>query len=115
MSQILLSLLAFLPLMLAALLLVGLNWSARRAMPLVLVVTVMIALFAWEMPINRVIASTLQGLILTASILWIIFGAVLLLNTLKCSGAIAAIRHSFSSISPDRRVQVIIIAWLFGC
>ncbi|HNP27266.1 MAG TPA: L-lactate permease, partial [Nitrosomonas sp.] len=33
----------------------------------------------------------------------------------KCSGAIAAIRRSFSNISPDRRVQVIIIAWLFGC
>ncbi len=115
MSQILLSLLAFLPLMLAALLLVGLNWSARRAMPLVFAATVMIALFTWEMTINRVIASTLQGLILAVSILWIIFGAVLLLNTLKYSGAIATIRHSFSNISPDRRVQVIIVAWLFGC
>ena len=28
--------------------------------------------------------------------------------------AIATIRRSFSDITPDRRVQVIIIAWLFG-
>lgn len=115
MSHSLLSFLAFLPLLLAAVLLVGFNCPARRAMPLTFVVTVMIALIVWEMPTNRVIASTLQGLILTVSILWIIFGAILLLNTLKHSGAISTIRHGFSNISPDRRVQVIIVAWLLGC
>ncbi len=115
MSQTLLSLLAFFPLILAAILLVGLNWPARRAMPVVFAVTALIGLFAWEMSFNRVLASTLQGLILTASILWIIFGAILLLNTLKHSGAIAAIRGGFSGISPDRRIQTIIVAWMFGC
>ncbi|WP_293005508.1 L-lactate permease [Nitrosomonas sp.] len=115
MSQSLLSFLAFLPLLLVAVLLVGFNYPARRAMPLTFIVTVMIALIVWEMPVNRVIASTLQGLILTGSILWIIFGAILLLNTLKHSGAITTIRQSFSNISPDRRIQVIIVAWMFGC
>ncbi|WMJ08290.1 L-lactate permease [Nitrosomonas sp. sh817] len=106
---------AFLPLGLAAVLLVGFNWPARRAMPLVFAVTVAIALVVWGMTVNRVIASALQGLILTGSILWIIFGAILLLNTLKHSGAITTIRRGFSNISPDRRVQVIIVAWLLGC
>jgi lactate permease len=115
MSQTLLSLLAFAPLVLAAVLLVGFNWPARRAMPVVLLVTILIALLAWDMSVNRVMASGLQGLILTGSILWIIFGAILLLNTLKHSGAIKAIRGGFSNISPDRRVQVVIVAWLFGC
>ncbi|MBB5022713.1 L-lactate permease [Desulfurispira natronophila] len=115
MSHTLLSLLAFTPLVLAAILLVGLNWPARRAMPIVFVTTAIIGVVAWEMTITRVIASTLQGLILTASILWIIFGAIMLLNTLKHSGAITAIRGGFSRISPDRRVQAIIVAWLFGC
>ncbi|WP_355660763.1 L-lactate permease [Halomonas salifodinae] len=115
MNDTLLSLLAFAPLVLAGVLLVGLNWPARRAMPVVLLATVAIALFAWEMSPLRVTASALQGLILTAAILWIIFGAILLLNTLKHSGAITAIRGGFSSISPDRRVQAIIVAWLFGC
>jgi len=59
-------------------------------------------------------ASTIQGLVYTASILWIIFGAILLLNTLKNSGALTAIRSGFTNISTDRRVQIIIIAWLFG-
>jgi lactate permease len=55
-----------------------------------------------------------QGLFITGNILYIIFGAILLLNVLKHSGAIAVIRSGFTSVSPDRRVQVIIIAWLFG-
>ena len=115
MSQTVLSLLAFAPLVLAALLLVVLNWPAKRAMPVVFLVTAMIALMAWGMSFNRVLASTLQGLVLTGAILWIIFGAILLLNTLKHSGAIKAIRGGFANISPDRRVQVIIVAWMFGC
>ena len=115
MSQTVLSLLAFAPLVLAALLLVVLNWPAKRAMPVVFLVTALIALMAWGMSFNRVLASALQGLVLTGAILWIIFGAILLLNTLKHSGAIKAIRGGFTNISPDRRVQVIIVAWLFGC
>jgi lactate permease len=67
------------------------------------------------MSFNRILASTFQGLGITFGLLWIIFGAILLLNTLKHSGGIAAIRSGFTSISPDRRVQAIIIAWLFGC
>lgn len=84
-AGVLRSLLAFTPLVLAGVLLIGLRWPARRAMPAVLIVSVLIALFAWQVSAVRVLASGLQGLILTASILWIIFGAILLLNTLKHS------------------------------
>lgn len=115
MSSGLLALLAFSPILLAAILLVGLRWPARRAMPLVYLVTAAVGLFAWDMSLNRVLASTLQGLIITLGLLWIIFGAILLLNTLKHSGGITAIRAGFATISPDRRIQAIIIAWLFGC
>ncbi|QOR39877.1 L-lactate permease [Billgrantia diversa] len=115
MSDTTLALLAFTPLILAGVLLIGFRMAARTAMPIVFVVTALIGLLAWEMSVNRVLASTLQGLILTVSILWIIFGAILLLNTLKHSGGIAAIRNGFSGISPDRRVQALIVAWLFGC
>lgn len=115
MSSGLLALLAFSPILLAALLLIGLRWPARRAMPLVYLLTVGIALGVWQMSFNRVLASTVQGLIITAGVLWIIFGAILLLNTLKHSGGITAIRAGFSTISTDRRIQAIIIAWLFGC
>ena len=115
MSNGILALLAFSPILLAAILLIGLRWPARHAMPLVYLVTAAVGLFAWDMTLNRVLASTLQGLLITLGLLWIIFGAILLLNTLKHSGGITAIRAGFTTISPDRRIQAIIIAWLFGC
>jgi lactate permease len=115
MSQTLLSILAFVPLVLAGVLLIGFRWPAKYAMPVVFLLTAIIGLTAWDMSFNRVLASSLQGLVLTAAILWIIFGAILLLNTLKHSGGIAAIRRGFATITPDRRVQALIVAWLFGC
>ncbi len=115
MSNGLLALFAFTPILLAAVMLIGLRWPASRAMPVVFLFTAAIGLFIWDMSFSRIIASTLQGLVITLGLLWIIFGAILLLNTLKHSGGITAIRAGFTTISPDRRVQAIIIAWLFGC
>ncbi|MBY6196155.1 L-lactate permease [Vibrio hangzhouensis] len=114
MSETLLALVAFSPIMLAAILLVGLNWPAKKAMPVAFGLTVIIALFTWEMSVTRVVASVFQGLGITVSVLWIVFGAIFLLNTLKHTGAITTIRNGFTDISPDRRVQAIIIAWCFG-
>ncbi|MCB9077796.1 MAG: L-lactate permease [Anaerolineaceae bacterium] len=108
------ALLAVMPILVAAVLLVGFRWPAKHAMPIVYVVAVVIGLFAWGVSATRIVASTIQGLFVTFDILLIIFGAILLLNTLKHSGAVAAIRQGFTSISSDRRVQIVIIAWLFG-
>lgn len=114
MSQSVQALLAVLPILVAAILLVGFRIAARVAMPVVYVLAVIIGLFAWAMPVSQIAAATIQGLFITFDILFIIFAAILLLNTLKHSGAIAAIRAGFAEITPDRRVQVIIISWLFG-
>lgn len=108
------ALLAVVPIALAAVLLVGFRWPARWAMPLAFITTITIAVTAWQVPTMRVAASIIQGTFVTVDILLIIFGAILLLNTLKYSGAVGVIRGGFTSISPDRRVQVILIAWLFG-
>jgi lactate permease len=114
MSLTTLAFLSFFPILLAGILLVGFRVSAKVAMPVVLVITILISHWIWEFSILNIIASTIQGLFITFDILWIIFGAILLLNLLKYSGGISLIRESFADISSDRRVQVVIIAWLFG-
>lgn len=113
-NQTIYGLLALLPIILSGILLIGLQWSAKRTMPIVLAVTAAIALFIWDMTFNRVFSSILEGSVITVSVLWIVFGAIFLLNTLKHTGAIAVIRAGFINVSPDRRVQAIIIAWCFG-
>ena len=108
------ALLAILPILSAAILMVGLRWPARRAMPISYALAVIIALAFWQVQVVHIIASTIQGLFLTFDLLLIVFGAILLLNTLKHSGGIASIRGGIANISPDRRIQVVLIAWLFG-
>ena len=108
------ALLAVAPILISAILLVGFRWTARTTMPLAYVLAVVVALVFWKVSPTHVAAATVQGLFITFDILWIIFGAILLLNTLKHSGAIKAIRNGFSNISSDRRVQVVIIIWLLG-
>ncbi|HSI78207.1 MAG TPA: L-lactate permease [Lunatimonas sp.] len=114
MSLNLLFFLAFLPILVAAVMLVGFRVSARKTMPVTFLLTAGIALQFWDFSWLNVVASTIQSLFITFDILYIIFAAILLLNLLKYSGGVSAIRLGFAGISSDRRVQVIIIVWLFG-
>ncbi|MEM8614109.1 MAG: L-lactate permease [Cyanobacteria bacterium P01_H01_bin.105] len=114
MIVLLYSLIALMPIATVFALLVVAKQPASRAMPVAYLVTVGITLLVWRVPLVEVAAASIQGLVAAAEILYIVFGAILLLNTLQESGAIAAIRQSLLGISHDRRVQVIIIAWLFG-
>lgn len=108
------SLLAITPILVAFVLLVVTHLPATQAMSATYVVTALLALLVWKVPFLQVAASTVEGLIVTFEILYIVFGAILLLNVLQESGAINKIRQGLLSISQDRRVQVIVIAWLFG-
>ena len=114
MNTAVLTILALLPIITVAVFLVGLRWPASRAMPLSYIVAAGLALLVWQVPAVQVVAASINGLIVAFTLLYIIFGAILLLNTLQESGAIRTIRQGFTDITPDRRVQVIIIAWLFG-
>lgn len=95
-------------------LLIGFQYSLKIIMPITLATIVLLALFVWNMTPERVLASVIQGVTITASILWMIFSAIFLLNALKQTGAIQIIRQSFTEVSSDKRIQVIIIAWCFG-
>ncbi|MFV2048343.1 L-lactate permease, partial [Metabacillus sp. YM-086] len=109
-----LSLIALVPIFSIFLFLVILKWPATRAMPISLIVTALTAVFFWGTKANVVAGAALNGVGTAIDVMFIVFGAVLLLNTVKESGAISTIRQGFITISPDRRIQAIIIAWLFG-
>lgn len=110
----LLSLAALSPIVVVAVLLVGLRWPAKFAMPVGFAVAVLVGALVWGMDVAVLAASTVEGLIIAVGLLYIIFGALLLLQTLTSSGALSTIRAGFTTVSADRRVQAIIIGWLFG-
>lgn len=108
------TLMALAPILTVFFFLVILRWPAKKAMPLALVVVTILAFFVWQVAGTVIAASIIQGAAIAIAILWIVFGALLMLNTLTNSGAIAAIRAGFMDITPDRRIQAMIIAWCFG-
>lgn len=109
-----LTFLALLPILVVFVLLVVMRLPAKIAMPVAYIATVLLSLFVWHTAGNKVAAATIHGVLTAVNVLFIVFAAVLLLNTLKQSKAIVAIRQGFMGISADRRVQMIIVAWLFG-
>ena len=111
MSEPLLTIAAGLPLIAAVVLLVGALWPATKAMPVVWVIAVVIAATAWQLPVRWIAAATMWGVLLATEILWIVFGALVLLYTLQRAGAIAQIASGFASISSDHRVQTILIGF----
>ena len=108
------ALVALLPVISVMIFLVVLRWPAVKAMPVAYVVTIAIALVIWRVPLVQVLAASLRGATIAGTLLWIIFGSILLLFTLRESGALSTIRHGFHGISQDHRIQAILIAWLFG-
>jgi lactate permease len=61
-----------------------------------------------------VAAASLRGAMIAASLLWIILPALALLYSLRETGGLGTIRAGFYDISPDPRVQALVVAWLFG-
>ncbi len=114
MSLGVLALIAALPIVLALVLMAGLRWPATRAMPLAWLVTAVAGIAVWNLPVGYVAALSIQGIITAIGILIIVFGAILILYTLRDSGGMETIQCGMQSISPDMRVQAIIIGYLFA-
>jgi len=105
---------AAIPLLLAGILLVGFLWPATRAMPIAWVAALAVGYFAWNMPVNWLAAASAVGVITAITILWIVFGALVLLYTLMEAGAFDRINRGFATVSDDRRVQIVLIAFFMA-
>ena len=108
------ALIAAVPILLCVFLMIGLGWGAKKALPVAWLVAALVALLVWQQDFKAVIAYSISGGLSSVDVLVIVFGAILIMNTLKHSGAVVAIQRVFRDISPDRRVQVILIGFLFG-
>lgn len=108
------AIIAVIPIFLAVLLMTAFKQSAKRALSLAWVSVLLIGIFVWKISFSDILAYSIYGMFKAFDLLLIIFGAILILNTLKQSGAMASISKGFYGLSTDRRVQAIIIGWMFG-
>lgn len=107
------ALLAFIPIVFCIVVMAAFNWPAKIAMPITWLITAVLGFFFWGVDLLSLTAYSIAGLFSSFEVLIIIFGAILVMNTLKMSGGMVAINNGFRSISPDARVQAVIIGFLF--
>jgi len=105
---------AAVPILLALVLMGGLRWPATKAMPLAWLAAALGGIGVWGLPASYVAALTLQGFVTAIGILIIVFGAILILRTLQHSGGMETIQYGMQNISGDRRIQAIIIGYMFA-
>ena len=82
---------------------------------LTVLVAILIAIMVYGMPAKLALLSTLHGALYGIfPICWIIIGAVFLYNVTVKSGQFEIIKNFMASITPDRRLQALLIAFSFG-
>lgn len=80
-----------------------------------LIVAIGVALFAFNMPVSAVAATTLYGGAYGLfPIGWIVLNLIFLYQLTVNKGLFTLIRMHLSAIAPDPRIQVILIAFAFG-
>ena len=104
-----------LPLLALFVLLGGLRMKAWLAGLISLAVALLVAVTFFEMPVGQALLAGTEGAAFGFfPILWIVINAIWVYNLTVASGHFDVLRRSFEKVSPDQRVQAIIIAFCFG-
>ncbi|RDU64695.1 lactate permease LctP family transporter [Helicobacter sp. MIT 14-3879] len=109
------ALVASLPIILFFISLVVFKLKGHTAGLLTVALSTLIAIFVYGMPIDKALWSVFYGAIYGMwPIAWIIIAAIFLYKITVKSGYFDILRESIISITPDQRVQVILIGFCFG-
>jgi L-lactate transport len=80
-----------------------------------LAATILVAVFLYGMPLGKVIGATTYGAAFGLfPIGWIVIWAVFLYRLTLDTGKFESIKHSIGSLTRDRRLQALLIAFAFG-
>jgi len=104
-----------LPLLTLFVLLGGLRMKAWLAGLISLGVALLVAVALFEMPVGQALLAGSEGAVFGFfPIMWIVVNAIWVYNLTVASGHFDVLRRSFGRVSPDFRIQAIIIAFCFG-
>lgn len=92
-----------------------LKMPGAKACSIGLVLTLILAIFAFKMSLINAVTAALEGIVMGVwPIVYIIIAAVFTYNVSTASGSMEVIRKGLSGITSDKRLLVLIIAWGFG-
>ena len=104
---------SFLPILLLIMLLAVFRVSTARAAGVTLLLTVLSALVVYKADIQLVLFESLKGVWSTATILYIIFPALLLYELIAASGAIDVMNDTMRQLSPHELFRILTVGWVF--
>src|ERR687886_1493654 len=114
-SLVLSTLVAVIPIAVLFILLAVVRMAAQWASLISLAVALVIAVLVYGMPVSLALDSTLMGIAFGLfPIVWIVINAIFIYNVIVETGQFDVVRNSLASLSNDRRVQVVLIAFVFG-
>jgi len=91
------------------------EWRAHWAALTGLALAIVVAVGVYGMPAQSAAATAVYGALYGLfPIGWIILNAVFLYNIAVASGTFETVKHSVAALSPDRRIQALLIAFSFG-
>lgn len=109
------ALLAFLPIFCFLICLLVFKLKGYQAGFITVIVASVVAFYAYGLPFSLIGASFVQGFAQGMwPIAWIIIAAIFLYKLSVKSGSFEVIKESVMSITPDHRIQVILIGFCFG-
>lgn len=92
-----------------------LKTAGHKATPVTLIVTLILAIAVWKMPMVDALKAGLEG---AASAIWpiiiVIIAAVFIYNLSIYTKSMDLIKNMMTSITTDQRILVLILAWGFG-
>jgi lactate permease len=107
-------LLAFSPIAVVLVLMVGFRWGGSKAGPVGWVVAIVVAWLVFGAGPEVLFFSQIRGLLLTLYVLYIIWMALVLYRVVDEAGAITVIGRGIARLTADRTMQLLLLAWAFS-
>jgi lactate permease len=107
-------LLAFSPVGVVLILMLGLRWGGSRAGALAWFATIAVAYLWFGAGIDLIAYSQVKAILLSLDVLYIIWMALLLFHVVDEAGAVQIIGQALSALTGDRAMQGLLLGWLFA-
>ncbi len=106
--------LSFLPILAILVLMLGFRWRGMQAGAVGWLIALLAAALrfgaGWELLAN----AQLKGLIMTLSVTYILWGALLFFRVTDEAGAVTAVGAGLPRLTPDRGMQALLLGWVFS-
>lgn len=113
--NVLMFLLALCPILWLIFALTVLKWPTWKAACGSMIVSFLLAMLVWKLPFMHALTAGLEGILMALwPIVVVIIAAVFTYNLTVRTGAMDVIKQMMTSVTNDKRLLVLLVAWCFG-